>query len=405
MPQLRRPSKGRVVTGLDIEPGAVRAVQARVDGGRLVVERSASAALEPGIVRDGEVVEPEALGAVLRDLFAEHKLDKRVRIGVANQRVVVRHLLLPPITDGKQLATAVRFMAADELPMPIDQAVLDHVVLGPVETPEGPRTRVMVIAARRSMIDSLLAAAQAAGLRPEGIDLAAFAMIRALGARDQAATLHLAVGGVVNLAVTRGDECVFTRVVAGGLEAMAAELAEREMFGIEDARAALARVRLDVEPAPVPAPVAVEPADEEPVAEEPADEPILFFAGPASVATDVAGEEPAAAPAPEPEPVAVTPRSDDERLQAEARAIMSDGLRRIAGEVRNSIDFHVGAADEQGAAVERVLLTGPAIAVPGFAEELSRRLSLPVEAADVDGAESPGTFAVAAGLAIAEAAA
>ena len=108
--------------------------------------------------------------------------------------------------------------------MPIDQAVLDHVVLGPVETPDGPRTRVLVVAARRSMIDGLLAAARAAGLRPEGIDLAAFAMVRALGERSEASVLHLGVGGVVNLAVTRGGECVFTRVVAGGMEAMAIEL-------------------------------------------------------------------------------------------------------------------------------------------------------------------------------------
>jgi type IV pilus assembly protein PilM len=154
MPQLRRPSgRGRTVTGLDIEPGVVRAVEVRMDNGQVVVERSASAPLEPTVVRDGEVVEPEALAVVLRDLFAEHKFDKRVRIGVANQRVLVRSLLLPPISDAKQLATAVRFLAAEELPMPIDQAVLDHVVLGPVDTPEGPRVRVLVVAARRSMID------------------------------------------------------------------------------------------------------------------------------------------------------------------------------------------------------------------------------------------------------------
>ena len=64
--------------------------------------------------------------------------------------------------------------------MPLEQAVLEHHSLGIVDTPDGPRTRVVLVAARRDMIDGLLAAIRSAGLRPEGIDLSAFAMIRAL---------------------------------------------------------------------------------------------------------------------------------------------------------------------------------------------------------------------------------
>lgn len=345
LPKLRRSARNRTVTGLEIEPGVVRAVQAHAENGRLVVETAASAALAPGVVRDGEVVEPEVLAEVLSAMFEEHKLDKNVRIGVANQRVVVRHMLLPQISDAKELQTALHFMAADELPMPIDQAVLDHVVLGPADTPEGPRTRVLLVAARRSMIESLLSAAAAAGLRPAGVDLAAFAMVRALGADQPGATLHLAVGGVVNLAVTRDGECVFTRVVAGGMETMAAELAERQAVTVEDARLALQQVRLQ---------------DDEP---------------------------------------------DSEMGPDEARAVLVDGLRRIAGDIRNSIDFHLGSDPSMadGLAVERVLLTGSALTVGGFADALSSRLSLPVEpvGVDVDGAgDGHGTYAVAAGLAV-----
>src|SRR5205807_211388 len=116
----------------------------------------------------------------LRSLFDDHKLPKRVRLGVANQRIVMRTLDLPPLADPKQIAAAVRFQAQDQIPMPLDQAVLEHQVLGTVETPDGPRTRVMLVAARRDMIDKLLQAATSAGLRPQGIDLSAFAMIRAL---------------------------------------------------------------------------------------------------------------------------------------------------------------------------------------------------------------------------------
>lgn len=331
---LRRPGPARPLIGLDIEPGAVHAAQVAVNG-HVVVERAVSVPLELGVVRDGEVLDAPALADTLRKLFAEHDLDRRVRIGIANQRIVVRTLELPPIPDPKQLAAAVRFQAADQIPMPLDQAVLDHVVLGTRDTPAGPRMRVLVVAARRDMVERLLGAAHAAGLRPEGIDLAAFALVRALE-RSSDTVLHLAAGGVVNLAVARDGECLFTRVVGGGLEAMAIDLAERSATSIDAARAELMGHGLEAE--------------------------------------------------------------------GEAKRVLSDGISRIAAEVGNSLDFHTGAA-LGGARAERVLLTGAAAGVPGFAPALAKALALPVQTAapDAPGIEAPHRFTVAAGLAVQEA--
>ena len=59
--------------------------------------------------------------------------------------------------------------------MPLDEAVLDHQVAGYVHAPDGtPRMQVVLVAARRSMIEGLLEAAKKAGLKPEGVDLDAF---------------------------------------------------------------------------------------------------------------------------------------------------------------------------------------------------------------------------------------
>ncbi len=64
------------------------------------------------------------------------------------------------------------------------------------------------------MVDKLLAAVRMAGLRPQGIDLSAFAMIRALHRPGgDGATLYMSVGGMTNLAIAEGTTCVFTRVV------------------------------------------------------------------------------------------------------------------------------------------------------------------------------------------------
>jgi hypothetical protein len=64
------------------------------------------------------------------------------------------------------------------------------------------------------------------------------------------------------------------------------------------------------------------------------------------------------------------------------------------------MDFHLGA-DEP---VSRVVLSGPALAVPGFAADLQERLGLEIIPADVPAAGfGAGRFAVAAGLALEEA--
>lgn len=342
-------ASGKSVVGLDIEPGYVAAVQA--SPGRVTVERAAMAPLAAGIVRDGEVVDVETLSGVLRELFAEHKLPKRVRLGVANQRIVMRMIDLPPLTDAKQIASAVRFQAQDHIPMPLDQAVLEHQTLGPVETPDGTRTRVMLVAARRDMIDRLLKAATDAGLRPQGIDLSAFAMIRALHRNGGSDTvLYVNVGGITNLAIAAGLSCVFTRVIQHGTDSLAAELAERRGLTLEHAHAWLRHVGLESE------------------------------------LTEIDG---------------------DQDIIVEARSVLLDGVRRIGDEVRNSLDFY--AMQEGSARVERLMVTGPAISIPGFADQFGQQVGIDAEVGVVSearpggfGGVDAGRLAVAAGLTVEE---
>src|SRR5579863_9723195 len=101
---------GGEVVGLDIQPGFAAAGEAKVNGS-VLAERAAVQALAADVVRDGEVADDAALSDTLRELFATSGLGRRVRVGVANQRTLLRTLELPPITDHKELAAAVNFQA------------------------------------------------------------------------------------------------------------------------------------------------------------------------------------------------------------------------------------------------------------------------------------------------------
>src|SRR5262249_61589054 len=135
--------------------GSIAATEVR-GGGSRAVSRTAIAPLAPGVVSEGEVANREALAGALKSLFSNNKLGKSVRLGIANQRVVVRTLQLPLIEDEKELDNAVRFRAQDQFPMPLDQAVLDHRVVSRGKNAEGERQmEVLAVAARPDMVLSM----------------------------------------------------------------------------------------------------------------------------------------------------------------------------------------------------------------------------------------------------------
>src|SRR4051794_12434964 len=221
----------RNLVGLDLDGSYVAAVSI-ADG---VIQEVASADLPGGLIRDGEVEDVEGLSNFLRDFMKGHDFGKNVWLGVANQQITVRSLDIPPIEDDEERAAAVRFQASEAVAMPLDEAVLDYQVIGQTTTPAGAGSmRVIVVAAREPMIMRLVDAVRGAGLRPEGVDLSAFALMRVIAPEHepepQPARVYCHIAGITNLAVGVGNTCVFTRPLAtvwdGGSAEFTSMLAE-----------------------------------------------------------------------------------------------------------------------------------------------------------------------------------
>jgi type IV pilus assembly protein PilM len=257
----------------------------------------------------------------------------------------VRTLDVPPVDDPKALEELVLAEAPDHIPVPMDEAILDFQSLGRVETLSGPRTRVVIVAVRRDMIDRMVASAHEAGLDVVGIDLSAFAMVRALHAGgSQHAALYINLGGLTNVAVADDTGCLFTRAATGGLDAIVQTLCERRGLTVEHARGWMQHVGLAT--------------------------PLEQVEGDADLVTFV-------------------------------RQTLEDGVHTIADTVRNSLNFY--RMQESAETVDRAVLTGPAVAIPGFAQRLSEQLQIPVEGSVVAGAiegADLGRLTVAAGLAV-----
>ncbi|MGI8460955.1 MAG: type IV pilus assembly protein PilM [Solirubrobacterales bacterium] len=332
------------MVGLDLEAGTVAATEIQANGS-VRVTGAGVVPLPSGVIREGEVVDPEQLTAALKRLFAENNLSKTVRLGIANQRVVVRTLQLPALEKREEIETAIRFQAQDQIPMPLEQASMEWQVIERTTGASGEATmEVIVVAARREMVSSLVGAMRKAGLQPVGIDLSAFGMIRALvresGALDalpsyeermaglgdgaeapMPAAMYCNLGDATNLAVARGGTCLFTRVAQFGVEGIAQRLSERAGLTLEHSRQWLVHVGLT--------------------------DPVEGIEG-------------------DPETIAAT------------REVLGDGALKLVDELRLSLEYY--GAQDLAAAVETIVACGIGTTIPGLTERVERELGRPVTA-------------------------
>jgi type IV pilus assembly protein PilM len=219
------PKRGKRLVGLKI--GASQLAAARVvNNGVPELVQVARTELDPGLVVGGELREPELLADVLRSFFRKHGLPRQgVRLGIASNRIGVRVLEIAGIANEQQLENAVRFRAQEVLPIPLDEAVLDFQVLGQRTDEEGNHvTKILLVVAYRELVDRYVSACKKAGLRLVGIDLEAFALLRAMGeprpeadGPAEAAVVVVSIGhDRSTFAVSDGRVCEFTRVLEWG---------------------------------------------------------------------------------------------------------------------------------------------------------------------------------------------
>lgn len=214
-------AKARI--GLDVGSTAVRAAEL-AEGSPPTVVRAAQVPLPAGAVENGEVRDVPAVAEALRELWTRGGFKSRkVWMGVGNQRVVVREIALPTMPE-KELRQSLGFQVQEFIPMPVDEAVLDYHLIEEIEVDGRQMIRLLLVAAQKAMVDSLIAAATGAKLEPMGLDLVPFALVRAVGATGAGMELENTGGEAVvdvgahvtNIVVHAGGETRFVRILPSG---------------------------------------------------------------------------------------------------------------------------------------------------------------------------------------------
>ena len=387
--------------GVDVGSTAVRVAEVAI-GDVPVVVRAAQVPLAPGLVEAGEVREPEAVGAAIRELWEKAGIKSRQAfLGVGNQRVVVREVALPWLPE-RELRNTLAFQVQEFIPMSTDDAVLDFDLLGEVDQGGRRMQRILLVAAHKAMVNALIEAALAAKLDPVGVDLSPFAVVRAIGSGDEALDLD-ATGdeAVVDIGAHVTSICVhdrgvtrFVRMLPSGGRDITIAIARG--LGLDDEVAERLKRGEEVE---VPDEAV---GSEVPAGDPPADEASEGGASDGEV-SEGADLETEAAPA----SLEQTNAPDPENVRR--LALMRAGS--FIDEVRSSLEFY--AAQVPSARIGRVLAVGGGSRLDGFLELLQERIPVPVDRGrlferakselelSVDAAaEAEAVLSVAVGLAI-----
>jgi type IV pilus assembly protein PilM len=215
--------RGNVI-GLDIGTSAVRASEVVVTKSPPALVRFGQIALPPGAVRDGEIQDSGLVGDALAQLWKQVGFrSRKVVVGVSNQRVIVRQVDLPAMAPD-ELRSALEYQVQEFIPIPVEEAQLDALVLEEFTSPQGePMMRVLLVAAARDMIETLLQAVARAKLQPQVVDLVPFALMRSMfqggWAQDSSSRAEAIVdvgAGVTNIVVHERGVPRFVRILIMG---------------------------------------------------------------------------------------------------------------------------------------------------------------------------------------------
>ncbi|MCC6730689.1 MAG: pilus assembly protein PilM [Chthonomonadales bacterium] len=174
--------KQRTVIGIDMASHEVRASCVRQTGSGAQLLGLASAAVPPGAVAPDGILDPAAVGEVIRSVCAQ--LDARAAQAVIGMRgcdLVARVMEIPPVPESEVRAVLRGEMDHFRI-LPAGQSSFDHFRLpdAVVRDSEEAVARVLLMGAEERFVANHRATADAAGLRPSAIEPCSVAVFRAL---------------------------------------------------------------------------------------------------------------------------------------------------------------------------------------------------------------------------------
>jgi type IV pilus assembly protein PilM len=170
-------SKSRPLVGLDIGSSAIKAVELKPAGKKYKVTAFGVEPVPPDSIVDGAIIDGTAVAAAIRRLFDSHAFkSKEVAASLSGNAVIVKKINLPVMTEA-DLGESIFWEAEQYIPFDVQDVNLDYQILDPGTGDNSRGTMdVLLVAAKKEKIADYTGVIAQAGRTPVVVDVDAFAL-------------------------------------------------------------------------------------------------------------------------------------------------------------------------------------------------------------------------------------
>ncbi|QQS39546.1 type IV pilus assembly protein PilM [Candidatus Woesebacteria bacterium] len=206
--------------GLDIGSKTLKIVELSKDGSKFKLRAS-------GIVGYmGETIEHmksdkelQVLGAAIKKLHKEAKIStKEVAIALPEPQVYMRTVRFPLLTDS-EIASAVKWEAEQYIPIPKEEAIIQHMVIERNENTSPPSTIVLLVAAPKALVVKYAKVVESAGLKLVFVETELMSLVRALTTDTRTIMLVDFGARSTDIAIAKNYQLIFSRSIPTAGEA------------------------------------------------------------------------------------------------------------------------------------------------------------------------------------------
>jgi len=315
-------AKGKLAVGLDIGSTAVKMIllkEARRRGQLgYALQNFGMKPLPPEAIVDGALMNSTAIVQAIQELMAELKIKQReVAIGVSGHSVIIKKISMPRMTQ-EELEESIQWEAEQYIPFDVKDVNIDTQILSGDGNDASGQMDVLLVAAKKDMINDYTTVVSEAGLLPSVVDVDAFAVQNTFEVNydipRETVVLINAGASVVNINILSGGQTVFTRDVTIGGNQFTEEIQKQLNVSYEEAEA-------------------------------------LKIGGGRNDAD------------------AVVPQ--------EVERVIGQVAEQVAGEIQRSLDFYAGTAADS--TFSKVFLSGGTAKIPALFKTIESRVGVPVE--------------------------
>ena len=206
----------RTTVGLDIGSGLIKLVAISHGSGEPVLTKVALTTVVDDAIVEGEVMDTGIVADAIRGLMQSAGIKtKQVVIAVGGRDVIIKKIAMERVKEA-EARQLIRWEAEQHVPFDMENVELDFQILDP--DAEGLQMNVLLVAAKRELVENKMALLTQAGLQPSIIDVDAFALHNAFQLNHPDA-MH-GVVGLVNL----GHETTNINIMEDGIPVLTRDL-------------------------------------------------------------------------------------------------------------------------------------------------------------------------------------